>query len=79
MDEITEHIQGIGNIMFKRHLDEAGYSYTEHFMRSLTFAWIFIVAAIKAVIHAFIPSMFETSTTDVLNELRDKLIAVNTL
>jgi hypothetical protein len=79
MDEIGEHIQAIGNILFKRHLNETGYSYNEHFIRSITFAWMFIVAAIKAVIHAIIPSMFETSTTELLNTLRDKLIHINTL
>ena len=40
---------------------------------SLDFSLQFIIGSLKALIHAFIPSLFITSTSDLVKDIDDKL------
>lgn len=56
--------------MFK-HPSEVCMTYFEHFKLSIGFSYKFIIAAIQAFIHAVIPDIYVTSTSDTINEVRD--------
>jgi hypothetical protein len=49
------------------HLTEVNMTYTEHFINSFDYSTIFLIASIKALIHAIIPSQYKTSSSDLLN------------
>ena len=55
------------------HLEEIKMSYCEHFKRSIVFCGKFFVASIKACVHSIYPDVFETSTTDTIQELSKHL------
>ena len=59
-------------IIFK-HLDEMNMNYFEHMLVSLNYALILFLSSIKALIHAFIPDIFTTSTTECIREINVKL------
>ena len=61
--------------MFLRfnHLEEMNMNYFEHMFISLNYALILFISFIKAVIHAFIPDIFVTSTSECINEINIKL------
>ena len=61
--------------MFLRfnHLEEMNMNYFEHMFISLNYALILFLSFIKAVIHAFIPDIFVTSTSECINEINIKL------
>ena len=47
------------------HPDEVCMSYTEHCKLSLKLCFLMLLGSIKAFIHAFIPDLFITSTSDI--------------
>lgn len=49
-----------------QHPKKVCMTYSEHFRVSLRFSYIFAVASVKSLIHAFIPDLFISSTTDTL-------------
>ena len=55
------------------HLKEQNMSYMQHFFQSFTFSLTLQSASFKAMVHSFIPSAFENSTTELKNELKKKL------
>lgn len=57
------------------HPNSVCMSYIEHMVLSLRFALLFLGACLKAIVHAFIPSLFITSTTDTVSEVQ---IVLNT-
>ncbi len=61
--------------MFLRfnHLEKMNMNYFEHMFISLNYALILFISFIKAVIHAFIPDIFVTSTSECINEINIKL------
>ena len=61
------------NNFLTKHLNENNLTYYEHLKRSLSFYNELQVGAIKASVHAFIPFLFETSTTDLVNKLKEEL------
>ena len=56
-----------------KHLDDVNMTYTEHMKFSLDLSKIFLLASVKAVIHAFIPDVLITSSTDYIKVLKDKM------
>lgn len=55
------------------HPNSVCMSYFEHMRLSLGFSWKFLVGSFKAVIHAFFPNAFITSTSDIQRELGEEL------
>jgi len=51
------------------HLEEVKMSYCEHFRRSFVFGGKFFIAGFKACVHSFYPDIFQTSTTDMVEEM----------
>jgi len=49
-----------------QHPNKVCMTYYEHFRISLRFSYIFAMASLKSLIHAFIPDLFISSTTDTL-------------
>ena len=56
-----------------KHLEDVNMTYTEHMMFSLGLSKIFLVASVKAIIHAFIPDVLITSSTDYIELLKNKM------
>ena len=56
-----------------KHLENVNMTYTEHMMFSLGLSKIFLVASVKAIIHAFIPDVLITSSTDNIELLKNKM------
>tara|TARA_Y100000389_G_scaffold197828_2_gene233188 strand:+ start:2746 stop:3087 length:342 start_codon:yes stop_codon:yes gene_type:complete len=61
------------NNFLTKHLNENNLTYYEHLKRSLSFYNELQTGAIKASVHAFIPFLFENSTTDLVNKLKEEL------
>ena len=55
------------------HLKEINMSYSEHKHRSLEFSKIMLVASTKAFIHGYIPAFYETSSSETLKTLNEKI------
>lgn len=56
------------------HLKAMNMGYFEHMYVSLSYVVILFISAIKALIHAFIPDLFVTSTSQCIVEINNKLI-----
>lgn len=56
-----------------KHLDEMNMNYFEHMLVSINYAFILFLSSIKAFIHAFIPDIFTTSTSECIQEINVKL------
>ena len=54
--------------MFK-HLKEKKVTYMQHCIISLNISKMLLIAGVKALIHSFVPFLFETSSTDCIKEL----------
>lgn len=59
---ILEYLDNI----FLKHPRENEVTYFQHFIISLNISISFFMASIKALIHSFIPALFETSSTDCI-------------
>lgn len=58
---------------FFKHPSNVCMSYFQHMKLSLHFSGILIIGSIQALIHAFIPDICITSTTDVSNKINTML------
>ena len=61
------------NKIFFNHPRKVNMTYTKHMFTSLNMSHTFMKSSIKAFIHAFIPSLYETSSTDTIKELSKKI------
>ena len=61
--------------MFYRssHLEEMNMNYFEHMYISLYYSFILFLSCIKALIHAFIPDVYVTSTSECIVEINNEL------
>lgn len=59
--------------MFFSHPTQVCMTYFEHCQFSLHLGFLFAQASFKAVVHAFLPDWYITSTTDTVNLINDKL------
>lgn len=57
------------------HLHEVGMTYGEHARFSLSLAWQFAVASVKAIVHALYPDVWITSSTDTLEDMQRRIHA----
>jgi hypothetical protein len=55
------------------HLIEMNMNYFEHMLVSLNYSLILFISCIKAIIHAFIPDIFTTSTSECIREINLKI------
>ena len=58
------------------HPKEVNMTYFEHMQHSLYFALLLFISSIKALIHAFLPNLFVTSTSDCV-KIIDTLLNMN--
>jgi hypothetical protein len=62
--------------MFKKHLNEAGKSYFEHFKFAFIAGFILIYAGITSIIHALIPSLFPFTSQKIVKKLLDRSLNI---
>lgn len=55
--------------IFLKHPEENNVNYFQHFIISINISKSFFVSSIQALIHAFIPSLFTTSSQDCIKEI----------
>jgi hypothetical protein len=56
-------------IMFQ-HPKNVCMTYTEHLCLSLYFSFIMWIGSMQAFVHAFVPDIFITSTTDLAHDIQ---------
>ena len=59
--------------LHSNHLNEINMNYLQHMLVSLNYALILFLSCIKAIIHAFIPDIFITSTSECIREINLKI------
>ena len=59
--------------MFKKHLNELGKNYTEHFIFAFIAGCLMIYAGITSIIHALIPSLFPFTSQKIVQKLLNKV------
>ena len=68
---MVEHAKNNNKYSIFTHADENCMSYIEHAMLSMNLSSKLFIGSIKALIHAFIPNFYKTSSSDVVNELQN--------
>jgi len=63
--------------LFFKHPKENKMSYMQHFVGSFYMGTYLFICSCKAIIHAFIPYFFETSTTDCVKSLDNYLKSIH--
>ena len=48
-------------------------SYFEHMKHSLSLSRLYFEGGVKAIVHAFYPNVYETSSTDIQKKINNKL------
>ena len=56
-----------------QHLKDVDMTYWEHLRFSLSLSKIFLEASFKAIIHALLPDVYVTSSTDNVKLLQSKM------
>ena len=59
---------------FTKHPNSVCLTYYTHFKLSMTLSVKFAIASFKALIHAFLPPIFISSSTHVVSEINEILI-----
>lgn len=59
--------------IFTAHPKSVGMTYQQHMHGSLNYSKQLLTASYKAFIHAFLPFMYETSTTDTIKNIQDDM------
>jgi len=59
-------------ISLTKHPNSNGMGYFKHMYYSLKFAIMLFFASLKAIVHALLPFLFSTSTSDVIRDI-DKI------
>lgn len=57
------------NKLFIEHPHSVGMTYPQHCCFSFSIANYFLLASVQAYIHAIIPCMFQTSSSDCVNDI----------
>ena len=68
---MVEHAKNNNKYSIFIHPNENCMSYIEHSILSLNLSSTLFIGSIKALIHAFIPNFYKTSSSDVVNELQN--------
>lgn len=53
-----------------RHLQDVKLTYFQHMIVSLNCSWYLFLASTQALVHAFLPDVFTTSTSDCIRDLQ---------
>jgi len=56
-----------------QHLKDVDMTYGEHLQFSFSLSKIFLESSVKAIIHAFLPDVYITSSTDNIKLLQNKM------
>ena len=59
--------------MWWSHPSQVCMTYFQHCLFSLEMSYYFGVGSVKAIIHAFLPDYYITSTTDTVNYIQHRL------
>ena len=59
-----------------KHPQSVCMSYYEHCMFSLKLAGYFALGSFKAVVHAFFPNLYITSSSDLLNSIKEEMTKI---
>ena len=57
----------------KKHLHDAGESYTQHLLFALSIAMKMLVAGMQCFLHALIPRIFKASGSNAIKELYNRI------
>ena len=57
----------------KKHLNDAGESYTQHLLFASSIALKMLIAGMQCFLHALIPGIFKTSGSNTIKELYNKI------
>ena len=57
----------------KKHLHDAGESYTQHLLFALNIAMKMLVAGMQCFLHALIPGIFKASGSNTIKELYNRI------
>lgn len=57
----------------KKHLHDAGESYTQHLLFASSIALKMLIASMQCFLHALIPGIFKTSGSNTIKELYNKI------
>ena len=60
-----------GEISIFSHLNERDMSYSEHMSESLKYSKTFFIHSLKACVHAVVPSLYTTSSSDFVNKCKE--------
>ena len=55
------------------HPSNVCMTYFQHMKLSLELSYLFFIGSIKAIIHAFIPDLFITSSTEIVSIAKEKM------
>lgn len=56
---------------FTKHPKKVGETYFQHFGKSISFCFTFLLLSLKSFIHAIFPFLFEYSASSKIKELHD--------
>ena len=59
--------------MMYKHLNDVCMDYSEHFTLSIGFSYKFLKGSCCALIHAFFPNLYTSSTTKIVNDIQYKI------
>jgi len=59
--------------MFVDHPQSVDESYLEHLLFASMFAGKLLLAGFAALVHAFVPSLFETTASKIIGELHGRM------
>lgn len=59
--------------IFTDHPATVDETYFQHMQFAMSFAFWFFLAGLAALVHAFIPALCETTASDILKRLNDKI------
>ena len=57
----------------KEHLDLVNETYIKHFKVAFCFSSLMIIGGFQAIIHAISPAIFQTSASDKIKKLHEKI------
>lgn len=68
-------LPSIQNIRYSyfQHPQKVCMSYLQHCCFSLKLARYFMVATLKAIVHAFIPNFYITSSSDMIEDVKEEI------
>lgn len=61
--------------LFTKHPNSLGLTYYEHMKGSFNYSYLLFVGSIKASVHAIFPFLYETSTSDTIENIEKELSA----